>query len=433
MVIFWGGTPGKRPLVLPEDMAFTLRPGDDLVIQAHMTPTGKPESVQPKLGFTWTDRAPARFPLSLLLVREDIDIPADDAGHVVTESFTLPAAATLTSLYPHAHYLCASMRVELTAASGKTDVLLDLPAWDFDWQDEYRLATPRLLAAGTTVGFRYVFDNSAANPRNPNQPPQRVRYGLRSVDEMASLMLQLLPQDDSARWRIEEAIHRHKAAQVPGDPDAWNDLALALMKQQRWSDAQAAIDAALEQQPNHREALLNQGLIASASGDQDAAMRSFARCVKEHPKFVAGYVRLADALIGRSQPARAAASLRSALVASPERVDVRNRLGVLLAQNGRFEDALIEQRLVADALPKDLRAQTNFATTLLQLGQFEAAAKRFRRALQLDADDFTARFLLGRCLLGVGDRAAALIELRLAEALRPDDAALKDSLRQAGG
>ena len=64
------------------------------------------------------------------------------------------------------------------------------------------------LPAGTTVVMRITYDNSADNPRNPNVPPRRVQRGPRSVDEMASLGLQLLTRDDADRARLDEAIAR---------------------------------------------------------------------------------------------------------------------------------------------------------------------------------------------------------------------------------
>ncbi len=47
--------------------------------------------------------------------------------------------------------------------------------------------------------MRFVYDNSAGNPRNPSVPPKMVRWGEDTFDEMASLTLLVVPvrQDDS--------------------------------------------------------------------------------------------------------------------------------------------------------------------------------------------------------------------------------------------
>jgi hypothetical protein len=59
--------------------------------------------------------------------------------------------------------------------------------WDFDWQGVFRYAEPMYLPKGTKLSMRYFYDNSTDNPRNPNVPPQRVRGGQKSTDEMADL------------------------------------------------------------------------------------------------------------------------------------------------------------------------------------------------------------------------------------------------------
>jgi hypothetical protein len=41
--------------------------------------------------------------------------------------------------------------------------------------------------------MEFTYDNSAANPRNPNHPPRRVGWGPESTDEMAGLHLQVIP------------------------------------------------------------------------------------------------------------------------------------------------------------------------------------------------------------------------------------------------
>ena len=66
--------------------------------------------------------------------------------------------------------------------------------WDFKWQDIYRYVTPMMLPRETTLRMRFSYDNSAQNPRNPNKPPRRIVAGLRSVDEMAHLQLQVAPR-----------------------------------------------------------------------------------------------------------------------------------------------------------------------------------------------------------------------------------------------
>src|SRR5262249_34738617 len=45
------------------------------------------------------------------------------------------------------------------------------------------------LPKGTRVEMEYTYDNSQSNPRNPANPPVRVRWGEQTTDEMALAFL----------------------------------------------------------------------------------------------------------------------------------------------------------------------------------------------------------------------------------------------------
>ena len=76
---------------------------------------------------------------------------------------------------------------------GTRRTLLRIPDWNFNWQRQYRYATPIRLPADTRVEMEYTYDNSAANPRNPNHPPARIAWGPATTDEMAGLHLEVVP------------------------------------------------------------------------------------------------------------------------------------------------------------------------------------------------------------------------------------------------
>lgn len=77
--------------------------------------------------------------------------------------------------------------------SGRVVDLLTIRDWDFDWQRHYRYRDTFVLPAGTRLEMEFVYDNSAANPRNPSRPPRRVVWGPESSDEMAGLHVQAMP------------------------------------------------------------------------------------------------------------------------------------------------------------------------------------------------------------------------------------------------
>ena len=196
-----GWAPGATPSFLPDDVGRPLLKGSDLVIQTHFHPTGKVETEQSTIGIYFMKKPPEHRLISLVLGSRAINIAPGDKNYVVTDDWTTPADMTLVGITPHAHLICKQMDVWATlpdSAGGKKLPLIRIDDWDFNWQGQYRYATPLKLPAGTTLHMRYVYDNSSDNVRNPNTPPKRVHIGEQTTDEMAYCFLEAyadLPMD----------------------------------------------------------------------------------------------------------------------------------------------------------------------------------------------------------------------------------------------
>src|SRR5216683_2894166 len=207
--LFW--KPGSIPYVEPDGMALRLDKDTDLILNTHLQPSGKPEAIQPTLGLYFTDKPAALHPILLQLENDRmLDIPSGAENFVVTDDFTLPVAADLLAIYPHAHYLGSDLQGLAKFPDGSTKTLIHISRWDLNWQAVFRYAQPVTLPQGTTISMRFTYDNSANNVRNPNHPPQRVVAGNRATDEMAHLWLQALTKDATAgsdpRVAIQEAM-----------------------------------------------------------------------------------------------------------------------------------------------------------------------------------------------------------------------------------
>ena len=114
----------------------------------------------------------------------EMDIPAGEANYRRATTYTLPKDVIMVGIVPHMHLLGKSMRVTVTEPSQQPQVLIDIPTWNYNWQDEYYYERPIRLKAGTKLVVEAVFDNSAANPSNPSSPPKRVTWGEETTDEM---------------------------------------------------------------------------------------------------------------------------------------------------------------------------------------------------------------------------------------------------------
>lgn len=202
---------GTQPHFLPEGVARPFAKGSDLILQEHFHPTGKDEMEKTVVGLYFAKEAPQRRMLSIQLPIDfglfaGVKIPAGEKAYTVRDSFTLPIDVDAFAVSAHAHYLGKSMKLTATLPGGETKVLLNIPNWDFAWQDGYLFSDMVALPKGTRLDGEVVWDNAASNPHNPTTPPVLVTWGEQSRDEMGSVTLDLLPHRQEERKVLTDAL-----------------------------------------------------------------------------------------------------------------------------------------------------------------------------------------------------------------------------------
>jgi hypothetical protein len=190
-------TPGMTPRFAPEGTGRLIPRGSDVILQVHYHPSGKVETDRSSVGLYFARRPVTRKMAGYTLCTTKIDIPPGARRHTVILTSRIKADVHLYTVVPHAHHLCREFRLAATLPDGTCQPLLWVQDWSLDWQDQYRFVKPVRLPQGTILTLAAYFDNSGDNPRNPNQPPQRVRYGVTSKEEMCACHLELLPDDPS--------------------------------------------------------------------------------------------------------------------------------------------------------------------------------------------------------------------------------------------
>ena len=208
-LVVWA--PGLVPFVSNGATAWRLEPGSDLVLQLHMLPSGKPEMIQPSVGFHFANAAPTGPPLYVMRLYADaaLDILPGAKNFVVTDTIDVPADIEVLAVHPHAHFLAKTVEAWATLPNGTRRWLIRIPEWNFNSQDVYWYAKPISLPRGTTIRMRYSYDNSADNVSNPSHPPRRVTAGDRSSDEMAHLSLQVRPRRTEDVALLKETRFQH--------------------------------------------------------------------------------------------------------------------------------------------------------------------------------------------------------------------------------
>jgi Flp pilus assembly protein TadD len=352
--LFW--KPGGAPWVEPSGLSWRLDPGTDLVLNAHFMPLGKPEQAKPSIGIYFTDQPPKLFPMLIELQNDEaLDIPAGARDFVVSDDFRLPVDADVLGVYPHAHYLGHILEGHATLPDGQRKWLIRIPDWDPKWQVVYHYREPIFLPKGTVISMRYHFDNSAANPRNPNSPPRRVRGGNQSTDEMAHLWLQLLPRGNAdERFEIESGLLEHRVAKYRGDFASRLDLGALMLARFDAGGAVPVLEGAVEIDPKQEEARRFLGVALASVGQSPEAIAQFRVALALDPDDAQARYSLARELVKAGKIAEGRENFEQ-VAADPKNAELRVGFGELLLKKGRAAEAL-EEFNAALAIDPSLKA-----------------------------------------------------------------------------
>ncbi|MGN6436652.1 MAG: cytochrome c [Agriterribacter sp.] len=98
-------------------------------------------------------------------------------------------------VWPHMHLIGKQYKAYAVAPGGDTIRLVNIPDWDFRWQEIYRFKKPVRIPRGSVIHVEGTYDNTANNPFNPFNPPQFIlsQGDMKTTDEMMTLMMAFLP------------------------------------------------------------------------------------------------------------------------------------------------------------------------------------------------------------------------------------------------
>lgn len=179
-----GYAPGTSPLIFPEGSAMKVPAGSKILFEIHYTPNGVEQEDRSYIGIKFADPATVKNEVvGIEALNGEFRIPPGEAAHQVVAQKRLREDLDVLSLTPHMHVRGKSFRYEAIFPDGKTETLLDVPRYDFNWQLRYEFSEPKRLPKGTVVKCTATYDNSSENPNNPD-PSKEVTWGQQSWEEM---------------------------------------------------------------------------------------------------------------------------------------------------------------------------------------------------------------------------------------------------------
>jgi hypothetical protein len=178
-----GYVPGNGARIYQPGTATKLPAGSTLVFQMHYTTTGKATTDRTSIGFIFAKEKPKIELHGAVLANGALHIKAGDPNARVDAEMTINRDVTLYSILPHTHVRGKAWKYDAIYPDGRTETLLSVPRYDFDWQNDYSYKQPVKIPKGTKIHATAWYDNSPANKSNPD-PTKDVWWGDQTFEEM---------------------------------------------------------------------------------------------------------------------------------------------------------------------------------------------------------------------------------------------------------
>ena len=175
--------PGTNVVEFPTGAALRLRAGTVLTFQMHYTPHGHEMKDRTSIGFKFAKEMPSEEIFAAAFVNGSFIIPAGARDVAVPAEIGVTQPVKIWGLLPHTHLRGTRWLYKLERPDGTSEIVLDVPRYDFNWQTYYLFKTPLEIPAGGKLTSMAWYDNSASNKDNPD-PSVEVRWGDQTWEEM---------------------------------------------------------------------------------------------------------------------------------------------------------------------------------------------------------------------------------------------------------
>jgi hypothetical protein len=175
--------PGLRTQVLRPGQALLIRKGTVLNFQIHYTANGTVTRDKSSLGFIFAAEPPRQEVRSSQFMNPQLILPAGADNQRVDAAIEFTDDAHIVSMIPHTHLRGKSWQYTMVYPDGRSEVILSVPRYDFNWQASYVFASPIAAPRGSRLIAVAHYDNSPGNKANPD-PTATVRWGEQTWEEM---------------------------------------------------------------------------------------------------------------------------------------------------------------------------------------------------------------------------------------------------------
>jgi mono/diheme cytochrome c family protein len=179
-----GYAPGMNQAIWEPGTVKKIPAGSKIVFQMHYSKVaGSVQKDRSSIGLILAKNRPEKLVHTYGIANNAFLIPPGEANHKVTACWTAPDDVHLINFMPHLHLRGKAVEYKAFYPDGSSEILLNVPQYDFSWQTVYYFKQTKAIPKGTRIMVTGYFDNSTKNKYNPD-PTKAVRYGEPTYDEM---------------------------------------------------------------------------------------------------------------------------------------------------------------------------------------------------------------------------------------------------------
>jgi peroxiredoxin len=210
--------PGAHPQVYADGMAKFVPAGSRLLFQMHYTPNGTVQTDQTSVALVLADPTTVKKEVRTnMAANHKFEIPPRADDFVIESETNFKEDTLVLNLTPHTHLRGKAFKYEAFYPNGEQEVLLDVPRYDFNWQQTYFLAKPKVMPKGSRIHCIAHYDNSVKNLSNPD-PNSTVRWGDQTWEEMMIGYFDSAPVNQDLQKKPPKQAKRSLAPEPKIDP-----------------------------------------------------------------------------------------------------------------------------------------------------------------------------------------------------------------------
>lgn len=183
----------------------------------------------------------------------------------------------------------------------------------------------------------------------------------------------------------EEYIRRQKAA-LATNPECGNthyNIAVALMSQRRFEEAERELIEAIGCSPNLAEAYVQLGGICLNRGDLQGCLEYNKKAVKCRAGFAEGYANIGFVYLNMGNAEEAIPPLLKAIRWNSRFIQAYATLANAYMMTGQITESILTNRKALDLEPDFAVAHNNLAIAYLEDGQYDLAVEHCDKAVKL--------------------------------------------------